>query len=402
MSHQQQLYQWNLTIARHLPTLSKPQAHCLALWTLGMVLARSCGLSGVVAVLAALFAQAPANLRQRLREFYKDADDKAGHKRKTLEVATCFGPLLGWVLCWWHAQQIALAVDATSLGERFVVLSVSVLYRGCGIPVAWCVLPAAKKRAWRKEWLRLLRLLGPGVPPSTCVLVLADRGLYARWLFRRIVRLGWHPLLRVNSNCTFRPLGSKGFRPMWSFAASPGTSWSGVGSAFVERQCRLECTLLAFYGEGHKDPWLLLTDLPPHNADACWYGLRTWIEQGFKFLKRSGWQWNRTRMSDPQRAERLWLATSVATLWLLSEGEAADLSVPAATFPLVTLAYVRSHSSTSLSHVGIFRAGWICILVHFLRQEALPRPRFVPEPWPMRPPVPRQIKGINTEQKAAA
>src|SRR5438045_2569219 len=119
MSHHQQLYQWNQTIARHLPLLSKSQAHCLALWTLGMVLA------------------------------------------------------------------------------------------------------PAKKRAWRKEWLRLLRLLGPALPNRMCVLVLADRGLYARWLFRRIVRLGWHPLLRVNSNCTFRPAGSKGFRPMWSFAASP-------------------------------------------------------------------------------------------------------------------------------------------------------------------------------------
>src|SRR5205814_5242896 len=113
-----------------------------------------------------------------------------------------------------------------------------------------------------------------------------------------------------------------------------------------EPHCRLECTLLAFFGEGHKDPWLLLTDLPPENADACWYGLRTWIEQGFKFLKRSGWQWNHTRMSDPQRAERLWLATSVATLWLLSEGGATDLNIPAGTFPPVTLAGVRSHSAT--------------------------------------------------------
>jgi hypothetical protein len=30
------------------------------------------------------------------------------------------------------------------------------------------------------------------------VVVLADRGLYAPWLFAAIVRLGWHPGLRVN------------------------------------------------------------------------------------------------------------------------------------------------------------------------------------------------------------
>jgi hypothetical protein len=26
---------------------------------------------------------------------------------------------------------------------------------------------------------------------------------------------------------------------------------------------------------------------------ACWYGLRAWIEQGFKITKRAGWQWQR-------------------------------------------------------------------------------------------------------------
>ena len=55
-------------------------------------------------------------------------------------------------------------------------------------------------------------------------------------------------------------------------------------------------------------------------ADAAWYGLRVWIEQGFKLIKRGGWQWQRTRMTDPERAERLWLAVAVATLWLVSVG----------------------------------------------------------------------------------
>ena len=57
--------------------------------------------------------------------------------------------------------------------------------------------------------------------------------------------------------------------------------------------------LLGYWGEEHKDPWLVLTDLAPECADACWYGLRAWIEQGFKRSKRGGWQWQHTRMDDP-------------------------------------------------------------------------------------------------------
>ena len=61
------------------------------------------------------------------------------------------------MLRWWEGNQLALAVDATTLGQRFVVLVISVLYRGCAIPVAWTVFPATEKHGWRGEWLRMLR-----------------------------------------------------------------------------------------------------------------------------------------------------------------------------------------------------------------------------------------------------
>jgi len=99
-------------------------------------------------------------------------------------------------------------VDATALGQRFVVLVMSVRYRGCAIPVAWTVLPATEPPAWRGEWLRRLRQVRTAVPRRFFVIVLADRGLYARWLFQRIVRLGWHPVLRINTGGTVGPAAS--------------------------------------------------------------------------------------------------------------------------------------------------------------------------------------------------
>jgi len=75
----------------------------------------------------------------------------------------------------------------------------------------------------------------------------------------------------------------------------------------------------------------LLPDLAPSAGAAGWYGLRAWIEQGFKITKRGGWQWQRTRMSDPQRAARLWLAVAVATVWLLSVGGLAEETLPVST-----------------------------------------------------------------------
>ena len=385
MSCQRAVYQWTEVITTHLPQLSKPQATVLALWSIGMVLARSCALSAVSVFLARGLGRQPNTVRQRLREWCYEATAKRGAPRQELAVETCFAPLLAWVLSWWDGCQLALALDATTLGQRFVVLVISVLYRGCAIPVAWAIVPAGQKHAWRGEWLRMLRHVRRAVPRRFFVLVLADRGLYARWLFRRIVRLGWHPLLRINVGGTFRPAPSVQYRPLRSLVSQPGTQWVGYGTAFQGPRRRLNCTLLARWENGYTDPWLLLTDLGPNAGEACWYGLRAWIEQGFKITKRAGWQWQRTRMTDPQRAARLWLAVAVATLWLLSVGGEAEEWIPPSTLPPLPAQLwspLRPRRATGLRLVSVFRHGWVLILVALLNQQRLPTGRFVPEPWP--------------------
>ena len=385
MPCQASIDQWRITLMQHLPQLSKPQATVLALWSVGMVLARSCALTAVSAIVAVVAGRKENTLRQRLREWYYEASAKRGAQRQALPVETCFAPLLGWIVSWWQGTQLALALDATTLGDRFVVLAVSVVYRGCAIPVAWVILPAGQKHAWRGEWLRLLRRLWRVVPRHWTVIVLADRGLYAPWLFRRIVKLGWHPFLRINTGGTFRPAGTRCFRPLRTFVPQLGTRWQGRGTAFAGKPRRLDCTLLACWEAGYKDPWLILTDLAPDASEAGWYGMRAWIEQSFTLTKRAGGQWHRTRMTDPARAARLWLAVAVATLWLVSIGGAVDATIPEATLPDVTALYPeyrRPRRATRWRLVSVFRRGWLTLIGALLRHAPLPEGRFVPEPWP--------------------
>jgi hypothetical protein len=270
-----------------------------------------------------------------------------------------------------------------------VVLAISVVYRGCAVPVAWAVVPAGQKRAWRPEWERLLDRLDGVIPVTWTVIVLADRGLYARWLFTRIVRLGWHPFLRVNLGGTFCPRGQPRFRSFRSFVPGADQRWAGTGTAYKSSSGRLTCTLLAWHGPGYADPWLILTDLPPEAADVAWYGLRAWIEQGFKITKRGGWQWQRTRMTHPDRAARLWLAIAVATLWLVSVGGEADADDDGAALPdldPILLTSPRRRPRTRLRLIGVFRAGWIRLLVALFSHSLLPLPSaFRPEPWPSLP-----------------
>ena len=65
MSSREGLSQWEHTVSSHLPQLSRPQAAVLALWSYGMVLAKSCGITSVVALLAPLLGQSEGTVRQR-------------------------------------------------------------------------------------------------------------------------------------------------------------------------------------------------------------------------------------------------------------------------------------------------------------------------------------------------
>src|SRR6266705_6288313 len=235
MSCHPRVTEWTDTIQTRLPHLSKPQATVLALWSLGMVLARSCALTAVSAFLAPWLGRKENTVRQPLREFCYEAAAKRGTDRCALRVETCFMPLLAWGVSLWPGTQLALALDATTWGTRLTVLVLSVASRGCAIPVVWVVLSATAKHAWRREWLRMRRQVHRAVARSWTVLVLADRGLYGRWLFRRITRLGWHPFLRINTGGTLRPTGQVRGLPLKTLGPEPGTSWQGTGITFRGR-----------------------------------------------------------------------------------------------------------------------------------------------------------------------
>lgn len=406
MSRQQPVYtrqalnQWTREIAGAFPALSSTQAAGLATWSFGMVLARSCALSTVAFFLAKLFTTGFHTVRQRLREFYQEADAKKGAKRRDWPVTSCFGPLLRWLLREWPNRQLAVALDASTLGNRFVVLCISVVYRGCAIPVAWKIVPATAKGSWQEPWLALLTQFQGIVPAGWTVVVLADRGLYAKWLFEGIRKLSWHPLLRIKKGGKFRPHGWVHWLPLASLTPQVGARWRGRGTAFATKEAQLECTLLAFWGAGHEEAWLILTDLPPEASDASWYGLRSWIEQFFKDGKRGGWQWQRTRMTDAARAERLWLALAVATLWLVRTGGADEVAAA----PLPELAVVSDSERPRARRwrlVSVFARGWVVIVVALLNHGPLPLGRMFPEPWPVVPDMPDPAEAMSEMKNVA-
>jgi len=204
-----ELYQMTMAINEFFPNLRPAPQRGLALWVYGTILAHSACQNAVITALLFLGAW------DALREWLYDGQDKAAPCQTQVDISCCFGPLIRWVLSWWQDQRIALAVDATAHGDLVVSFTVSVLYRGCAIPVAWHILPANRKGAWMGHILDLLELIAKVLPSKMKVLVLVDRGLWSQRLRKGIRRWGYHPIQRLQNTIDgallmFEALGKSG------------------------------------------------------------------------------------------------------------------------------------------------------------------------------------------------
>lgn len=384
-------YPMQTLISATLPQLQPCQLRQLTLWVAGTVSANSGCEAAVVLALEELAAAtgtpiAANSIRQDLRDLLRDGDEKGTLIGTELTVPPCFAPLLARVLTLLPGEQLALAVDATHFQDRQIAIVISVVYRGRAIPVAWDIRAASAKGAWLPVITGLLTLLAPVVPPAYQVLVLADEGLCSPTLFRAVRDRGWLPILRSHLE-TFVTLAASG-RQCAASTLVPGPGHAWVGRVILHRtpSRQLRATVLVVWGDGYAAPWVLITSAAPRQVGVYWYGLRAWIECGFRDLKALGWQWERTQRTDVTRIMRHWLVLALATLWALAAGTVAE----EATRQRVPRALVQPPTSpppaqTGQRTVSIFQRGRQILCLALLAGTLPSQLWLAYEAWPEPP-----------------
>lgn len=300
---------------------SRPVQKALATFVVGGVLAVGVGLSAAMAA-APGRAQDRSKQRRVQRLLTNDGLAVARAQRRLIARATRAG------------GRIDLVLDATTTGVTaafpgIVSLVLAMGWHGRAAPLCW--------RSWRADepdqaWMSATRAMFARVaetlPADARVVVLADRGLSGANLARAAAAQGWHLLVRVQGQTRVR-LADGRVAHLGELTPRPGTAAKLTGvRVFAPRtkqtvwiSCWEEAftaNVVAVWPRGVAQPWLLVTDLPPTRARCREDRHRTWEEALFRDLKSFGWGWNRSRVRDPRRVERLVLAFAIATLWLLA------------------------------------------------------------------------------------
>lgn len=326
------VYQWQAQIAAKLPQLGFWQSLNLALYSLGMVLARHNSATRVAEVLG--MVGKPESVRRRLERFIANP---------RLDWQVSCQAWTRWVLSQVVGSHPVLLVDETKLGNHLRVMVVGLAYQSCCIPLvfwAYRQMPLAQVELIET----LLGWVALGLPLDSQPLLQADRGIgTSPDLIRAVERLGWHYLFRVQNDTRLRTQAGQS-RPL-RHLVQRGENWRGQGLVF-KKAGWLPATVLVIWQAAYAEPWCLVTNAA--YISNFTYGLRYWQEASFRDLKSDGWQWHTSQVWTPDHAHILLLVMALAYAYTLTLGTLV------LTYPPAFRAVARSGKRI---HYSLFRLG---------------------------------------------
>ena len=344
------LYHWTNQIKSMFPNLSKPQATVLAAFSFGIAKAKSCALNEVARGLT--FLGIPDTVETRLRRFISNP--------RVDMAKSCENLARSVIRALPRKKPVILLVDETSLHDRLKAMVVSVAYEGRAIPVAMMTYHQTKWPMGQVKMItKMLRWVRDGAGGGRDLIVMADRGIgTSPNLLKAIEGLGMHYMMRVSKIVRVMMDDETEF-PFKSLTVEPGKSWRAKAKAFKNAGW-IECWAECVHGDGHDEPWYLVTNYPHIRGRK--YGMRMWEELTFRDYKSGGWQWQKSRVWKPERADMLWLAMSAAYVWMLSLGAKVCLS------PKIQ----RVAVGRNVNGVNVFRLGLILFQNRLSERRRIP------------------------------
>jgi hypothetical protein len=286
----------------------------LAWLVMGIVAAKSAAPARIARALYTLglsYACAES-LERRVRRIQNDAQ---------ITAALCLHPFAKQHLALGRPKHLLLVIDPTTQEDRLVMLTVAVWYRGRALPLAWEIWPGNQVLEGEGFWQRVQHLLdtvAPLLPKRVPVIWLADRAFGTPQFTDRVQAYGWHFVVRIQNQTRCRD--RVGFvQSVGAWLAGPHPRKKGCYDLFKKLGWR-PLSLVGHWGERHRQPLCVVSDLPVGWYLLALYRRRFAIEGMFRDLKSSGWQWESGQGSTLYHLSRLLVGMALATWVTLLSG----------------------------------------------------------------------------------
>ena len=263
-----------------------------------------------------------------------------------------YAPLLQQALADWpQDQRYFVSLDTSDLGNGYILIRSSLVYRGRAIPISWYVIKHGSATVAFVEYESVLSQVLNALPKGADIVFLADRGFVHKEFVRFCRQHHVHFRIRVKSNTLIRfsdrcVLHARDLRPPsgWAqFYNNVSILSQGIGSI----------NLAAANAPDAKDIWYIITDEAADIETLDDYSYRFDIEQNFLDDKSNGFQVESSKLDDADKLSRLFLILAAATLYFTTVGVGV--------INLKKRRWVDSHWDRGMSY---FKIGW-----QWLRQQ---------------------------------
>lgn len=303
---------WSQQVKALFPTLHGHQQNTLAFLVQGIVMSGSTVLQRIAETLGTeevSLAKMPS-IERRLARFVANP---------RIDVEEIWEQFVRQLLTFWKGKPMSFILDCTPFRSDATIVYLGLLVHSRVLPVAWAVMPAQEK--WEEgQWsivARLLDLVQRCVGPEADCTLLADRGLSGLALVKLCQDRGWHYLLRISHEHTFRRQTRQGWStwsPVSSLVQQPGQHW--YGPAMLWQESSLQTQISACWTPGHEEGWVLISDRPASKARQNEYAKRMRVEATFQDTKSRGWDLEASLITEKERLHRLLLGLFVAIWWV--------------------------------------------------------------------------------------
>jgi len=219
--------------------------------------------------------------------------------------------------------ELILSIDGSVVGKGCMCLMFSVIYKNKAIPIIWKVYKAKKGHLSESAHRDLLSDLSSLIPLDCRVVVTGDGEFDGCDWQADILNLGWDYVVRTGKKVCIR-------ENEWDDFTTGHVSIEKGNFLFFEQigftRKDLKTNLLIWHGKGFKEPLFLVTNLDYPEQIQQLYKKRFKIEPFFRDQKSKGFHIHKSGLRNPQRLEKLLIATCLAYLLSIMAGTKASKS----------------------------------------------------------------------------
>lgn len=257
------------------------------------------------------------SIQQMLRRFYKN---------EAITWERFYAPLVKELLGSLKLPAYYLVIDTTDVGRGHRALVLSLAYQKRSLPLVWRVEPGSKGHTKEVLQVALIKQLHAHFQPTEPVIFLGDSEFDGVLLQTQLRRQDWFYVLRTDPKLYIYPEGESSGHPLRDLVPEVNAPSQTLTQARFTTKYRFgPVNCFACWEAPYDEPLILLYHLPPQWPLSArqTYQPRFWTEPLFGDCKEAGFRLTQSRLKDPDRLSRLFLAAAASYLWMVCLGAQA-------------------------------------------------------------------------------